>query len=650
MVEKIVGLAEHLTPIALIGAGGIGKTSIALTVLYDDRIRKRFGDDRRFIRCDQFPPSRNHFLSCLSKVIGAGVENPEDLTPLRPHLSPREMLIVLDNAESILDPHGTNLQEIYAVVEELSQFSNICLCITSRISTIPPECETLEIPTLSMESARDTFYRIYKTGEQPDLVDNILEQLEFHPLSITLLATVAHHNKWDTGRLTREWKRQRTGLLHTQHNKSLAATVKLSLASPMFQKLGPDAQGLLGIIAFFPQGINENNLEWLFPTIPDRANIFDKFCILSLTYRSNGYVTMLAPLRDHLCPKDPKSSPLLGATKERYFTRLSVQVCPGKPGFKEARWITSEDVNAEHLLDVFTSVDINSDDVWGACGGFMEHIYRHKRRLTILGPKIEGLPDDHRSKPECLSRLSWLFRSVGNHAESKRVLTHALKIWRERGDDLRAARTLMYLSDASRTLGLKEGVQQVEEALEIYQRLNDVSGQASSLRRLARLLLSDNQLDAAEEATSRAIDLLSKKGDRFQVCECYHVLGGVCRSKGEIETAIGHFEKALGIASSFNWCIQQFWILYSLASLFFDQGRFDEAHARIERAKSHVVDDAYPLGRAMRLQAGFWFGQNKLKEGTSEALRAVAMFEKVGAVKDIEGCRKLLRKIEARTN
>jgi len=650
LIEEIVGLAENLTPVALIGAGGIGKTSIALTVLHHDHIKQRFGENRRFVRCDQFPATPTHFLARLSKVIGAGIENPEDLAALHPFLSSKETVIILDNAESILDPQGMNAREIYTIVEELSRLKTVSLCITSRISIIPPDCETLDIPTLSMEAACDTFYRIYKRGERSDSVNNILKQLDFHPLSITLLATVAHHNRWGTDRLAREWEKGRTDMLQTEHNESLAATTELSLASPMFQDLGPDVRELLGVVAFFPQGIAENSVDRLFPTIPGRMNVFDKFSVLSLTYQNNGFITMLAPLRDYLCPKDPKSSPLLCAVKKHYFDRLTVSVDPDMPGFEEARWVTSEDVNIEHLLDVFTSIDAESGNIWNTCANFMEHLYWHKRRLVALGSKIEGLRDDHPSKAECLVQLSRLFESVGNGAERKRLLSDALKLQRERGDDHQVARILRRLSIANRLLGFhEEGLHQVKEALGICERLGDTSDLARCLRGLAWLLYSDNQLGAAEGAASRAIDL-AQEGDQFLVCQCHRVLGEIRRSKADSKKAIHHFETALRTASPFSWHNQLFWNHYSLAELFSDEGRFDDAHAHVQHAKSHTINDAYNLGRATELQARFWYRQRRFGEAKTEILRAADIYEKLGAAKDLEGCRELFRQADEKMN
>jgi len=647
LIEEIVGLAERLTPIALIGAGGIGKTSTVLVVLHDDRIKTRFGEDRRFIRCDQFPASRAHFLRRLSKAIGAGIENPEDLSPLRPFLSSKQMLIVLDNAESILDSQGTDGREIYDVVGELSQFDNICLCITSRISTVPPDCEILDVPTLSMEAARDAFYRIYKQGERTDPINNTLEQLDFHPLSITLLATVAQQNRWDANRLTREWERQRTGVLHAQHSGSLAATIEISLASPMFRELGPDARELLGIVAFFPQGVNENNIGWLFPAISDGPNVFDKFCILSLTYRFNGFITMLAPLRDYLRPKDPTSSPLLGTTKEHYFTRLSVSIRPDNPGFEESRWIISEDLNVEHLLDLFTSINKNSKNIWDSCAGFLNHLYWHKPRLIILGQKIEALPDHHPSKAQCLQDLSFLFQSVGDYAEHKRLLVHSLELWREQAYGYQIAQTLGYLSDANRRLGLrKEGIKQAREASEIFRLFGETVGQAGCLIGLAWALLSDDQPDAAEEAASRAINLLPEKGEQLLVCNGHRVLGYIYDSKGDTEKAIHHHEITLEIASSLDWVRELFWAHYALARVFSKGGRFKDAHAHAERAKSHAVNDTHLLACASVLQAEFWDEQHRFEEAKSEALRALDVFEKLGAMKSVEDVRRFLGRID----
>ena len=650
LINKIIHYAKRLRPIALIGAGGIGKTSIILTALHDDRIKQRFGRDRRFIRCDKFPASRANFLRQLSKVVGAGIENPEDLRSLRPFLYSKEMIIVLDNAESILDPRGPSAQDVYAAVDELVQFPNLCICITSRITTIPPHCKTISIPTLPTEAAQDTFYRIYEHGKRrSNRINVILEQLDYHPLSITLLATVAQQSRWDTSRLTMEWERRRTRVLQDQHSGSLRAAIELSLTSPMFRNLGPHAHELLKVVAFFPQGVNEKNATWLFPTVPEVLNILDTFCALSVTYRNDGSITMLAPLRDHLRPKDPVSFPLLSSAKENYFVRLSGNIFPGKPGFEEARWITAEDVNVEHLLDISTTIDANSESLWDACARFMAQLYFHKPRLVTLGPKIEVLPDNHPSKAQCLFDLSQLFLSVGNFVECKRLLNHSLKLSREQRNGFQVARTLRNLSDVNRGMGLyDEGIRQAKESSKIFGRLGEVVEQAYSLINLAWLLCEDRQLDTAEETGSRAITLLPGKGEESRVCLGHRVLGQIYQSKGKVGKAIHHFKVALRIASSLNVVRQLFWVNCSLSEAFSEQGKFEDAQTRLEHAKLHAINGTYLSAWAMRQQALLWGQQGRFEDAKSEALSALDAFEKLGAARNAEDTRRLLHRIEAR--
>jgi tetratricopeptide (TPR) repeat protein len=555
--------------------------------------------------------------------------------------------MVLDNAESILDPQGPDGREIYGVVKELSQFSNICLAITTRISSLPPGCKRMDVPTLSIDAARSTFHRICGNDERPDLIDKILKQLDLHPLSVTLLATVADQNKWDNDRLAREWEQRQTAVLKTEHNESLAATIELSLDSPTFKGLGPNARELLGVIAFLPQGVNENNVIWLFPTTPNASTIFNKFCILSLTYQNNGFITMLVPLQDHLRPHHPKTSPLLCVAKERYFTRMSVEINPNSPDFRETRWIKTEDTSVEHMLNIFTSIDENSEDVWRACADFMRHLYWHKPQRTVLGPKVEGLPDDHRFKSECLFQLARLLGRLGDHIEQKRLLNHVLGLERGRGNDHRIIHILNDLSDANRMLGLyEEGINQAKEALEIQEGCDDAEERALCLNYLARLLYDDKQLSAAEEAVSRAVGLLPEKGQEFRLCQSHQILGRTYRSLGEREKAIHHLETALGIATPFNWHHHLFWINFSLAVLFLDEAGLEDAHAHIKQAKSHAINNLYRLGRAVLLEAEIWYQENKLKEATKEVSGAIEIFEKLGATNVLEACRDLLKKIE----
>ena len=271
-------------------------------------------------------------------------------------------------------------------------------------------------------------------------------------------------------------------------------------------------------------------------------------------------------------------------------------------------------MNVEHLLDVFTTIDGIGGEAWDTCVYFMRHLYCHKPRVVILGSKIEALPDDHPSKLPCLFRLSRLFEKLGNQVERKRLLGHTLKLSRERGDNHQIAEMLWELSDVHLKTGLyKEGIEEAKEASEILERLGNTVGQALCLIDLAWLFNNDDQLDAAEEAALRAIDLLSGTDRRFDICRCRNLLGDIYGLKGEMEKAIHHFEAVLEIASSHNWLNQLFWIRSSLAVLFFNQGKLDDASTHIKHAKLHAVDDrdTYLLARAMWLQARLWHKQHR---------------------------------------
>ena len=307
-------------------------------------------------------------------------------------------------------------------------------------------------------------------------------------------------------------------------------------------------------------------------------------------------------------------------------------------------------MNVEHLLDVFTTIDATSGGAWGACGDFMKHLYWHKPRVVTLGGKIEALSDDHPSKPECLIRLSRLMHRVAKSTESKRLLTNASNLSRERGDDRQLARALGYLSRVHFFAGsYVEGIRQAEEASAIFERLGDAVQQALCLNVLALSLCAEKQFDAAEEAVSRAIHLLPEEGERFLVAGCEFTLGYLCREKGDRKKAIHHFEAALGIASSFNWNDMLFWTFYFLARLFYDEGRVDDAFAHIGHAKSHAANehDTILLGQATARHAVFLNGQHRFEEARSEALAAVDLFQKVRAADRVESVRELLLRIDS---
>jgi hypothetical protein len=200
-VDEILYLTDQVASTALHGSIGVGKSFVALTVLHHNRTKATFGRNRHFMRCDDIANSLKGFLERLSDAIGT--DRTTDIGQLRSHLeSSPPRLLVLDGVDPILDPLAPEAEEITAIIEELGSSQHVCLVTTSRMYPDIHGFHRIEVPTLPEDGARETFYSHCNLGRSP-AVDDLIARLDFHPLSIDLLARFVRENDWDETMLLR---------------------------------------------------------------------------------------------------------------------------------------------------------------------------------------------------------------------------------------------------------------------------------------------------------------------------------------------------------------------------------------------------------------------------------------------------------------
>ena len=286
---------ERSESITLLGAGGIGKTAIALALLHHARILTRFGNRRYFVPCHNLESSLDEFLGRLSEAIGAC--DLKDMAQLRSHLSPYPRhIMVLDGVESILDPLDPGAVEITSAIEEFSRCQNLCLLLTSKMDLRIADFRRIEVPTISANGAQDVFYSRCNLERSAE-IDNLLEELDFHPLSIDLLASAASENVWDQATLLEAWNYEKTSILKARGRQSLEDNIKSALGTPTIKAHGTATLETLRALADISSGIKERELKITFTEIAEIGDATDALCRLFLVYRQDGWVKMLSPFR-----------------------------------------------------------------------------------------------------------------------------------------------------------------------------------------------------------------------------------------------------------------------------------------------------------------------------------------------------------------
>ena len=332
IVNGILDLTDQVASTALFGLVGVGKSSVALSLLHHSRTKVKFGRNRHFMRCDDLTNSLEGFLGRLSGAIGAN--HTTDIGQLRSYLeSSPPLILLLDGVDSFLDPLVSEAEDIFATIEEFGCCQHICLLTTSRMYPDIPGFHRVEVPTISGDDAGDVFYSLCNL-DRSSVVDELIAGLDFHPLLIGMLANSVRENNWDELALLKAWDDGQTGVLKTRYHQSLRDAVEPLFLSPTIQHLGPTARSALEAIAAFPRGVEERRI--LHSTAGVGVAV-DVLCRFSLVYREHGLVKMFSPLRLYFL--DSMLEPA-GDVESIHWDDAECSAAPGGT-FSSLRWIVT---------------------------------------------------------------------------------------------------------------------------------------------------------------------------------------------------------------------------------------------------------------------------------------------------------------------
>ncbi|KAJ7697301.1 P-loop containing nucleoside triphosphate hydrolase protein [Mycena metata] len=263
-LADILKLFRQGTPrIAILGAGGMGKTSLARTVVHHEEVTTKYHRNRFFVTCDTAASKTE-----LAGLIGAhlGMKAREDLTQavLQWFLTNPASLLILDNFETVWEPVESR-EEIEEFLSLLTDMNSLALLITMRGAERPSKVQWTRpflqpLPPLAQDAARKMLIDIADDKHPLEEVDQILGLTDNMPLSISLLAHLVDMEGCQE--ILSRWEVEKTSLISDGYDKrsNLELSISISLSSPRIAST-PQAQDLLALLSMLPDGLSDVELK-----------------------------------------------------------------------------------------------------------------------------------------------------------------------------------------------------------------------------------------------------------------------------------------------------------------------------------------------------------------------------------------------------
>ena len=344
-----------LTRIAILGPGGIGKTSLALSVLHDARVQARYGDARVFISCEA-SSSPDQLVNELAVAFQITTEEITDLllNAILRHLALNPCILVLDNFETSWDPPEYR-SDVELILSEITAISQLVVIITLRGSQRPAGVGWSNLMPPLQPVDLDAASSIFRTISQKldHHAVNLIKAIDCMPLAVTLLANLAVVDGETTEALWMRWAEESTAMVEGGQDRlsSLEASVRLSLSSPRINK-DPDALSFLSVLACLPDGMPSWALQACERGLPSVVLVKKAVSTLrqnSLIFEDSYHrIRVLSPIRLYVCAYHPPSLEARSFLQDVFMGLASQGTSYGDAGIRKC--LSEETGNIEAML------------------------------------------------------------------------------------------------------------------------------------------------------------------------------------------------------------------------------------------------------------------------------------------------------------
>ena len=652
-------IAQDSTSLAILGSGGMGKTSVALALLYHDDIVARYGPQRLFLSCEALIDA-DAIVASLAKLLHIPASS-DLLTAVIARLSSNPLtVLVLDNLETVWLSGGAPSDAVDQLLGQLAQIPSLSLVITCRGTELPQIFQwtneaTAVLEPFSLEAALQTFQD--KAARQlPDeeiqLASQLLNAVDRMPLAVSLLGQLARRGNSVSELLVR-WNRERTSLPRT-HGAGRINNVEVSIQLSIKMLLAADdtreSLHLLSLCSMLPDGLRQSVFEQLRPHFKyiDRAR--DTLLVYALiSLESDRTLMTLSPVRHLVLDHHPAEPSHHHALCQIYFQIAKNLPIVMNEHFKAKTKSTVPEMgNLPSLL--LMVIDQPSQEVVDAVSRFTRFAYWEQPTVTVASALLPHLAHHPKWKATCLMRIGETQIKLDDYRSAISSLGTASRLFLEIGDQSNAAWGSFMAAEPHKHLGEYDQAEPLlNQARNVYAKMGDVTMEATCQLNLGDLMTMKKDYPAAIEHLAAARQSFITLKNTFRTSQCSEALGNVYLALGDLDSAATELETA---RSAFVELGETFHVAQStqfLSTVYRRKGRLILAEQLLGEAEKiyRATSDRFGLAGTAEAFGNLRLDQGRRDEAIAHYKIAYNLNKDLGLHHDAQCCLDRIERIES---